>query len=101
MHTIICIMVAMRVTWHEPKRQATLSMRGLDFADAEMIFAGPTFTFEDEIRIYRRVRQREMSNFYSSATSDERDEYPKITQADLDRATFRVGLKPAPRQNGA
>ena len=28
--------------------------------------------------------------------SDYRDEYPKVTQADLDRATFRVGLKPVP-----
>ena len=40
-----------------------------------------------------------MNNSYSSQTSDERDEYPKVTQADLDRATFRVGLKPA-RANG-
>lgn len=39
-----------------------------------------------------------MSNFSSPATSDERDDYPQITQADLDRATFRVGLKPAPRK---
>ncbi len=39
-----------------------------------------------------------MSDSYSSPTSDERDEYPKVTQADLDRATFRVGLKPAPRK---
>ena len=39
-----------------------------------------------------------MSNSYSSVTSDEQDDYPKITQADLDRATFRVGLKPAPRK---
>ena len=39
-----------------------------------------------------------MSNSYSSPTSDERDEYPKVTQADLDRATFRVGLKPTPRK---
>lgn len=29
---------------------------------------------------------------------DLRPEYPVITQADLDRATFRVGLKPAPRK---
>lgn len=36
--------------------------------------------------------------FTSSVTSDERDDYPKIAQADLDRATFRVGLKPAPRK---
>jgi hypothetical protein len=29
---------------------------------------------------------------------DDRDEYPEVTQADLDRATFRVGLKaPAPK----
>lgn len=34
----------------------------------------------------------------SSPTTDERDEYPKVTQADLDRAKFRVGLKPAPRK---
>ena len=39
-----------------------------------------------------------MSNSYSSVTSDELDDYPKITQADLDRATFRVGLKPASRK---
>jgi uncharacterized protein (DUF4415 family) len=39
-----------------------------------------------------------MSNSYSSPTSDKRDEYPKVIQADLDRATFRVGLKPAPRK---
>jgi uncharacterized protein (DUF4415 family) len=39
-----------------------------------------------------------MSNSYSSVTSDELDDYPKITQTDLDRATFRVGLKPVPRK---
>jgi len=39
-----------------------------------------------------------MNSSFSSPTSDERDEYPVITQADLDRATFRVGLKPAPRK---
>lgn len=39
-----------------------------------------------------------MNNSYSSPTSSEPDEYPTVTQADLDRATFRVGLKPAPRK---
>jgi uncharacterized protein (DUF4415 family) len=34
-----------------------------------------------------------MNNCSSSSTSDDRDEYPKVTQADMDRATFRVGLK--------
>ena len=39
-----------------------------------------------------------MTNFSSLPASDDRDEYPQVTQADLDRATFRVGLKPAPRK---
>jgi uncharacterized protein (DUF4415 family) len=39
-----------------------------------------------------------MSNDYSSEIFDELDDYPKVTQADLDRATFRVGLKPSPRK---
>ena len=39
-----------------------------------------------------------MKNFSPSATSDDRHEYPKVTQADFDRATFRVGLKSAPRK---
>jgi uncharacterized protein (DUF4415 family) len=42
-----------------------------------------------------------MSKSYSSPTFedfDEQDDYPEITQADLDRAAFRVGLEPAPRQ---
>lgn len=41
-----------------------------------------------------------MSNVYSSVISDENelDDYPQVTQADLDRATFRVNLKPTPRK---
>ena len=39
-----------------------------------------------------------MNNCSSLPTADEHDEYPKVTQADMDRATFRVGLKPAPRK---
>jgi uncharacterized DUF497 family protein len=30
----------MRNTWDEAKRRITLAERGLDFADAELIFAG-------------------------------------------------------------
>ena len=37
----------MDFTWHEPKRQANLKKHGVDFAVAERVFAGPTFTFED------------------------------------------------------
>ena len=36
-----------------------------------------------------------MNNSSSSLNSDYRDEYSKVKQVDLDRATFRIGLKPA------
>ncbi len=41
-----------------------------------------------------------MSNDYSTPTSDDfdSDDYPQVTQAELDRATFRVGRRPAPRK---
>ncbi|MCX7048814.1 MAG: BrnA antitoxin family protein [Candidatus Sumerlaeota bacterium] len=39
-----------------------------------------------------------MSKSNSSETFDARDEYPKFTQVDFDRAAFRIGLKPAPRK---
>ncbi|MFN3981394.1 MAG: BrnA antitoxin family protein [Caldilinea sp.] len=39
-----------------------------------------------------------MSNSFSSEIFDDLDDYPKVTQADLDRATFRVDLKSAPRK---
>lgn len=56
MHTMICIMPGVRYTWHEPKRQTTLRQRDLDFADAELVFAGPTFTFEDDRLDYGEQR---------------------------------------------
>jgi uncharacterized DUF497 family protein len=46
----------MRFTWHEPKRQSTRQRRGLDFADAELVFAGPTFSFEDDRLDYGETR---------------------------------------------
>ncbi|MCL4863138.1 MAG: BrnT family toxin [Caldilineaceae bacterium] len=46
----------MRFTWHELKRQATLQRRGLDFAEVEQVFAGPTFTFEDDRKDYGEQR---------------------------------------------
>ncbi len=35
-----------------------------------------------------------MNNSYSSEISDDYDEYPEVTQDDLDRAVFRSGLRP-------
>jgi uncharacterized DUF497 family protein len=46
----------MQFFWHEPKRQANLKKHEMDFADAERVFAGPTFTFEDDREDY--VEQR-------------------------------------------
>jgi uncharacterized protein len=46
----------MRFTWHEAKRQTTLKKRGLDFAQAEQVFIGPTFTFEDDREDYDEQR---------------------------------------------
>jgi hypothetical protein len=38
------------------KREWTLEHRGLDFADAEKVFAGPKFTVEDNRRDYGENR---------------------------------------------
>ncbi len=46
----------MRYTWHEIKRQINLNKHGLDFAESEKVFAGPTFTFEDDREIYEEQR---------------------------------------------
>ena len=46
----------MRFTWHELKRRANLNKHGVDFADVEHVFAGPTFTFEDDREDYGEQR---------------------------------------------
>jgi uncharacterized DUF497 family protein len=43
-------------TWDEPKRQANLAKHGLDFADAEKVFAGPMVLFEDNRADYGEQR---------------------------------------------
>ena len=35
-------------TWDEAKRRANLRKHGLDFADAEELFDGVTYTYEDD-----------------------------------------------------
>ncbi len=42
--------------WDEIKREKTFRERGLDFADAEQIFAGKYFTREDTRREYGEIR---------------------------------------------
>lgn len=46
----------MRFSWNERKRQANLKDHGLDFVDAEKVFEGPTFTYEDARFSYREQR---------------------------------------------
>ena len=38
----------MKFEWDEGKRQTNLRNHKLDFADAEIVFSGITFTFEDD-----------------------------------------------------
>jgi len=44
------------ITWDEEKRALTLLHRGLDFADAEQVFAGRTVTFVDDRIDYGEMR---------------------------------------------
>jgi len=46
----------MQFTWDEGKRERTLKERGLDFADAKLVFAGRSMTLPDERRDYTEPR---------------------------------------------
>lgn len=46
----------MRFTWNETKRKQNLKDHGLDFVDAERVFEGATFTYEDDRFRYEEQR---------------------------------------------
>jgi hypothetical protein len=46
----------MRFTWDEAKRRRNLKDHGLDLIDAERVFDGPTYTFEDDRLSYGEQR---------------------------------------------
>ena len=46
----------MAITYHAAKRDRTLRVRGLDFAGAEAVFAGPTYSAEDIRKTYGELR---------------------------------------------
>lgn len=46
----------MAITFDPAKRDKALAERGLDFAAAEAVFAGPSFSFEDERFDYGETR---------------------------------------------
>jgi uncharacterized DUF497 family protein len=45
-----------KITFDPAKREAALSDRGLDFADAAVVYAGPTITVQDTRRDYGEKR---------------------------------------------
>ncbi|MBK5938327.1 BrnT family toxin [Halochromatium roseum] len=46
----------MRFTWQEQKRRTNLAKHGFDFASAEQVFSGHTFSFEDQRYAYDEQR---------------------------------------------
>jgi hypothetical protein len=48
--------VLVKITFHDAKRDATLEARGLDFADAAILFAGPVLTQLDDRFSYGEER---------------------------------------------
>lgn len=46
----------MQISYDPAKRIRTLRERGLDFEDAVVVFAGPTFEVEDDRRDYGEMR---------------------------------------------
>lgn len=46
----------MKITFDPAKRQAALNERGLNFADASIVFTGPTITVQDTRRDYGESR---------------------------------------------
>ena len=46
----------MKFTWDEAKRKSNITKHGFDFVDAEHVFKGATFTFEDNRFTYGEQR---------------------------------------------
>ena len=44
------------ITWEESKRRRNVKQHGLDFADAEQVFKGMTYTYEDDRLAYGEQR---------------------------------------------
>ena len=44
------------ITWDEPKRRTNLRKHGFDFVDAEQVFEGVTYTYEDDRLAYGERR---------------------------------------------
>ena len=56
----------MKFTWDEAKGKTNLVKHGLDLADAEIVFSGATFTFEDDRFDYSEQRFITIGMLYSN-----------------------------------
>lgn len=56
-----------KITFDAPKRARTLAERGLDFADAAIVFDGPTATVEDTRSDYGEPRYQTMGLLHGRA----------------------------------
>lgn len=56
----------MKFTWKATKRTANLKKQGFDFAHAEQVFSGPTFTVED-VRNYGGEQRFNSTGFLGTA----------------------------------
>jgi len=65
-HIIVCIIKTMNFTWKAAKRVTNLKKHGFDFATAEQVFNGPTFTVEDA-RDYGGERRFNSTGFLDTA----------------------------------
>lgn len=54
----------MEITFDPAKREATLTHRGLDFADADKVFAGAVLEYEDDRFDYGEVRVISVGTLY-------------------------------------
>ena len=53
---VVSTITSMRITFDPAKRDKTWVERGLDFADAEIVFAGVTLEVEDIRKVYGEAR---------------------------------------------
>lgn len=80
----------MRFTWDERKRKSNLRDHGFDFRDAPSVFAGPTYTFEDDRFDYDEQRFVTLGFLGGVSVSIVHAETPRVIRViSLRRATQR------------
>ena len=68
----------MRFTWSETKRKLNLQQHGFDFVDAQRVFEGPTFTYEDDRFDYPEQRFVSLGSLEGMVVSIVHTESPRL-----------------------